>query len=978
MPTPWRQNSFAGGELSPSLYGRQDLKQYVEGLRTLRNFVVTPRGSAANRPGTVFCGACKATGDTNPIRLVPFVLDDADTYLLEVGHQYIRFWKNGTNLAFEINAGNKPAGTVLYNGADLQKLKWSQLGSVLYLTLGYGNGGAGYPPQTLTYVSDVSWTLAPLAFDVNQPGYMAPAGLAAGPNILLPVPVGPSTNVVETVNAQQWTWAVTELQQYPDGTIVESAPVVVNLALLLGKGTQWDYQHSYNIGDIVSVGYLPQWFQSLTNGNSGNNPQTSPANWSAFSTNPPVPTQSPVGFPANYFLETTEQIAAPNWVPGTQYVKGQFVSLDNSGRWYVAIGTPPVGASPALYNVFLPDPHTGNYPSNNTWDGPHGPQVISWSSFGIATGGYGQTGAPAWVPIGWRVYRGNNGTNAITNASQGAFGLLGTTTVPYFKDYGATPDYTQPPPQGRNPFKVYAANGNLLRTEYPSVCGFFESRLHLADTINRAWWVWASQVGIFNNFDSHLPGEDDDEYEFQLNSEKYEQIRGFKASTDAVFLASASGLWVMSGSGQGPLTRSNVQARRHSDIGASWNDPLVIGDIALYVENLGLSVNEVAFDLLAEKWRVNDVSAVSRHLFENHAVFDWAFQKKPWPVIWATREDGTLLGLTYQTQQTSQSVQPLPEVKAWGWHDTGPQVALPPTGFPANGATKQAQDFFESVCVVREQAPQMPLLSANGFGTVTLKVSNPPGFLLQNFTPAPTWPAEDAVYFVVRRTINGQTARYIERLATRQVCPLAPLPKALTLVTSLPTPPWPQCFLDCASLFYYPSSNQFSVPQLAGSTVSVWADGNIYSNLQVSALGVLDMSTQFPNQGVDAGDLPLQVVIGLPYLSDLGTLAAASNSAEIRDKRKTPNAVLVEVVQSRGMWAGPDFGIGSNGLSNLLEWVQRKVSDQTNPVALKTGHALIRIESGYQYDGRAVLRQIDPLPLEVTGFTRELDIGGGP
>lgn len=50
-----RQDSFAGGELSPSLWARTGLDRYRIGARQLKNFIVTPSGSAANRPGGRLC-----------------------------------------------------------------------------------------------------------------------------------------------------------------------------------------------------------------------------------------------------------------------------------------------------------------------------------------------------------------------------------------------------------------------------------------------------------------------------------------------------------------------------------------------------------------------------------------------------------------------------------------------------------------------------------------------------------------------------------------------------------------------------------------------------------------------------------------------------------------------------------------------------------------------------------------------------------
>ena len=46
--------SFAGGEITPELYGRLDLTKYQTGLALARNFTTLPHGPATRRPGFRF------------------------------------------------------------------------------------------------------------------------------------------------------------------------------------------------------------------------------------------------------------------------------------------------------------------------------------------------------------------------------------------------------------------------------------------------------------------------------------------------------------------------------------------------------------------------------------------------------------------------------------------------------------------------------------------------------------------------------------------------------------------------------------------------------------------------------------------------------------------------------------------------------------------------------------------------------------
>ena len=84
--------NFTGGELSPRLDGRNDLTKYPTGCKTLENFVVFPHGSAARRSGTQFVAEVKDS--SKKTRLIPFEFSTTQTYMLEFGNQYIRFYKD--------------------------------------------------------------------------------------------------------------------------------------------------------------------------------------------------------------------------------------------------------------------------------------------------------------------------------------------------------------------------------------------------------------------------------------------------------------------------------------------------------------------------------------------------------------------------------------------------------------------------------------------------------------------------------------------------------------------------------------------------------------------------------------------------------------------------------------------------------------------------------------------------------------------
>jgi len=96
------QRSFSGGELTPSLYARTDISKYSTSLKTCRNMMVMRHGGATNRPGSKFVIETKTSSAVS--RLIPFIFNAAQTYVLEFGNLYMRVHRNGANITTSASA----------------------------------------------------------------------------------------------------------------------------------------------------------------------------------------------------------------------------------------------------------------------------------------------------------------------------------------------------------------------------------------------------------------------------------------------------------------------------------------------------------------------------------------------------------------------------------------------------------------------------------------------------------------------------------------------------------------------------------------------------------------------------------------------------------------------------------------------------------------------------------------------------------
>jgi len=145
--------NFTGGELSPRLDGRNDLQKYPTGCKTLENMIVFPHGSAARRSGTQFVAEVKDS--SKETRLIPFEFSTTQTYMLEFGDQYIRFYKDNGQI---LSGGSAYEISSPYLEAELFDIKYAQSADVMYIC------HPNHPVKKLARTGHTSWTLTSVDF----------------------------------------------------------------------------------------------------------------------------------------------------------------------------------------------------------------------------------------------------------------------------------------------------------------------------------------------------------------------------------------------------------------------------------------------------------------------------------------------------------------------------------------------------------------------------------------------------------------------------------------------------------------------------------------------------------------------------------------------------------------------------------------------------------------------------------------------
>ena len=148
------QQGFTGGEVSPSMYGRFDDAKYQQGLALCRNFMVQPQGPVVNRPGFEYVRAVKYA-DKKTV-LLPFVYSNDQTMCLEFGDKYVRFHTDGAT----VMSGSAPYEVATpYDAEQLDKLHFAQSADILTLV------HPSYAPRELRRYGPTDWRLIEIQFD---------------------------------------------------------------------------------------------------------------------------------------------------------------------------------------------------------------------------------------------------------------------------------------------------------------------------------------------------------------------------------------------------------------------------------------------------------------------------------------------------------------------------------------------------------------------------------------------------------------------------------------------------------------------------------------------------------------------------------------------------------------------------------------------------------------------------------------------
>lgn len=638
------------------------------------------------------------------------------------------------------------------------------------------------------------------------------------------------------------------------------------------------------------------------------------------------------------YIETSPEISVEAWETAKQIDQNDLIKAN--GRVYKAVSPNISGSVNYRITGTLRPTHT----EGRAWDGHNKDEGAVYRTPGSGSN------SDARVGVEWEYLH-------------SGFGIVEITAVAGARSATATVIKRLPDEavgSGNATYKwAFEAWGNTQG--YPSAVTYYQQRMAFANTPAQPQTVWLSKTGAFPDFGTSNPTLDDDAITFTIASRQVNAIRHMIALDKLVLLTSGSE-WVVGGTETSVLTPTTIDARIQGYRGSSLRLPIAIGNTALYLQDKGSTVRDLGYEFSSDSYTGNDLTVLSAHLVEGRQITDWTYQQTPNSVVWAVRDDGVLLGMTYMREQ---------QVIGWHRHDTDGEVesvccisegtedavymVVKRTigGITKRYVERMASRFFVSIqdaffvdCGLTYDgrntgATTMTLTSSGAWdygGTATFTLTASASYFVSGDVGSEIHLTDDDGR-ILRLAITARTSGTVVTVTINR--------DVATELQGVATTSWSHARKTFAGLDH-----------LEGKTVSILADGHVAPQRVVSS------------GAITLGVAATVVHAGLPIEADFETLDISPNTAEtIRDKQKNIPAVNMIVRKSRGIFAGKDA-------DNLVEYKQRSSENYDDPVEMLTGIAEIRIPSNWNKSGRVFVRQSDPLPLSILAVIPEVSVGG--
>lgn len=379
--------------------------------------------------------------------------------------------------------------------------------------------------------------------------------------------------------------------------------------------------------------------------------------------------------------------------------------------------------------------------------------------------------------------------------------------------------------------------------------------------------------------------DDDDALAFQLAGTN--EITWLADADGFLIVGTIGGVRTLSGGNNEPITPSKFKNRGSPTKRCSSIPPVKAGSAFVYVGYDRKSLVEMNFSLEKNGYSTTPLGLISEHI-PKKGITSLCFQAESDPIFWMSLGTGELGGLTYEADQN---------VRGWHRHKIGGRFGN------------------------------------YDYGVVEYAVTTPSRV------------GGDDTWMVVKRTINGQTKRYLE--VKQPEFEYGDVTDAF--------------LVDCGLSYSGVPVSQVSVPHLEGEVLTALADGKVVKNIEVSSgIATLPFAAS-------------KIHIGLPYKAVAETLEldVGGRDGSVMGRRKRVNSVIFSVLETANIYvrsASRDFELEKAG--------RNTVAIDDGFVKLFTGNLdEVKLDDTWEGQGRIRIEAPDPVPCTIramiTGFDSE-------
>lgn len=928
------QNSFLGGEIAPSLYGRIDDKLVSVGAAELTNFLIQPSGAIKKRSGFKFI---KDLGSAR-FRLIPFRFASDQTLVLAFGDKKIYFITQGQ---FVMDGSQPYTISCPYTEAEIWDLSYSQNADVVTLT------SASHAPMELRRYGATDWRMNEISTVAKTD---PPTNVTAAPTYP-PIDSDDITVASEQRDTITARYVVTSVGS--DGVESEASDVAVTKCNYYITGStvevSWTASEgavSYRVYRYVSgvYGFLAQTDQCSIS-DTGSTPDTSMT--------PPTHHEAFIGAPSNgeiisitvidggegytsSYSNDTEQVIYLSFVPtlyfeGADDTAGSIEEAQKHARAEVTFVSPD-GANyygTIAYSAFNSGGGGGKERSSmacNTYDASKGfPIKLSGSKPDVGEGWrvkmkFTTEGSEWWTLEPREVGSDNCGPNmaahaklstnseiskhaAMWESSDGidaarvVSSLAGNFETFPLKISGGTGARAQATVVNGSVQSVqllaggrgYSTSSKVtvdapkgsgaefkitlkpsIPSEYPRCSGQFDQRRVFAGSNKNPLKIWMTNPSNQSLMMTHTPIQSDDRIEVVAVAEDADMIRHIIGMESLVMLTGSGEMRVMAVNG-GALTPMTVGVRAQSYIGANEVKPVIVGSNIVYIAARGGHPRQVIYSDSSASYTSSDLGVRCPHMFDNKNIVDMTITKAPVSMVWTVSSDGMMYVSTFLPDQN---------INAWQRIDVGGKV--------------------ESVCAVAEGI-------------------------------------EDHVYITVRR--NGRCC--LERMAD-------------IIISDDSMARMMDSFLDAT--FSQPAEQIAGLDHLEGQEVYVHVDGEFRGTATVEH-GIIKISPAGKN-----------ICIGLPFTTRLITIPLEYSSTATFMGVRNVNSLTLRVTGSGGIW----YGVYPLHLNETMYQAKRNTTAQgeQNPNSKVLS---VSVRGVWDRQSQLMIENRDSLPLEINAISADCD-----